>query len=155
MLSDPQEEKDVREMATDELNQALIQQQNLQNLLFKSLLPKDDADARDCILEVRAGQFTFYSLFYFILIQQLFILILLINRYRGRRGFSICHGHFQNVQQIQNTPFLLPKLCTYPFINHYTLRKQNGFHNLGFTGTRNSRTKVDGNLMLFKLWSLI
>ncbi|KAF3340488.1 Peptide chain release factor 1 [Carex littledalei] len=55
MVSDPQEETDVRQMATDELNQALIQQQSLQNLLFKSLLPKDDADARDCILEVRAG----------------------------------------------------------------------------------------------------
>lgn len=45
----------MQAMANEELDQALKEEQNLHNLLLKSLLPKDDADERDCILEVRAG----------------------------------------------------------------------------------------------------
>ncbi|PWA72864.1 hypothetical protein CTI12_AA266370 [Artemisia annua] len=45
----------MQAMANEELDQALKVEQNLHNLLLKSLLPKDDADERDCILEVRAG----------------------------------------------------------------------------------------------------
>ncbi|KAJ4807523.1 Peptide chain release factor 1 [Rhynchospora pubera] len=55
MASNPQEDNDLRDMATDELNQALKQLNSLQHKLFKSLLPRDDADERGCILEVRAG----------------------------------------------------------------------------------------------------
>ncbi|KAJ7973138.1 Peptide chain release factor 1-like protein [Quillaja saponaria] len=32
------------------------EERRIQNLLLKSLLPKDDADERDSILEVRAGK---------------------------------------------------------------------------------------------------
>lgn len=45
-------------MATEELDQAIEEESRLQKLLLKSLLPKDDADDRDCILEVRAGTMT-------------------------------------------------------------------------------------------------
>ncbi|KAK9075668.1 hypothetical protein SSX86_003994 [Deinandra increscens subsp. villosa] len=54
-LFDDEEYKDMQAMAYEELEQALKDEQNLHNLLLKSLLPKDDADVRDCILEVRAG----------------------------------------------------------------------------------------------------
>lgn len=50
------EEKDMVDMATEELSQAVEEEKRLQGLLLKSLLPKDDADERDCILEVRAGK---------------------------------------------------------------------------------------------------
>ncbi|GJX09588.1 peptide chain release factor 1 isoform X2 [Tanacetum coccineum] len=55
LVTDCQEDKDMQAMANEELDQALKEEQNLHNLLLKSLLPKDDADERDCILEVRAG----------------------------------------------------------------------------------------------------
>ncbi|XP_072958863.1 peptide chain release factor 1, mitochondrial isoform X1 [Typha angustifolia] len=55
LMSDSLEEKDMREMAAEELAEAVEEEKRLQHLLFKSLLPKDDADERDCILEVRAG----------------------------------------------------------------------------------------------------
>ncbi|KAK2649804.1 hypothetical protein Ddye_017293 [Dipteronia dyeriana] len=47
--------KDMLDMANDELGQAIDEEKRLQSLLLKSLLPKDDADERGCILEVRAG----------------------------------------------------------------------------------------------------
>ncbi|XP_024967004.1 uncharacterized protein LOC112506907 isoform X1 [Cynara cardunculus var. scolymus] len=55
LMADCQEDKDLQAMACEELQQALKEEQCLHNLLLKSLLPKDDADERDCILEVRAG----------------------------------------------------------------------------------------------------
>nr|GEU50942.1 peptide chain release factor 1 isoform X2 [Tanacetum cinerariifolium] len=55
LVTECQEDKDMQAMANEELDQALKEEQNLHNLLLKSLLPKDDADERDCILEVRAG----------------------------------------------------------------------------------------------------
>ncbi|KAJ0472066.1 putative peptide chain release factor class I [Helianthus annuus] len=54
-MGDCEEDKDMQAMAYEELEQALKEEQKLHNLLLKSLLPKDDADVRDCILEVRAG----------------------------------------------------------------------------------------------------
>lgn len=45
----------MREMAADELGQASQEEERLRYMLLKSLLPKDDVDERDCILEVRAG----------------------------------------------------------------------------------------------------
>lgn len=42
-------------MAIEEFDVAVEEQKRLQHLLLKALLPKDDADEKDCILEVRAG----------------------------------------------------------------------------------------------------
>lgn len=55
MIADAQEDKDMREMASLELGEVSEQENRLRSLLLKSLLPRDDADERDCILEVRAG----------------------------------------------------------------------------------------------------
>ncbi|KAJ6823864.1 uncharacterized protein M6B38_127895 [Iris pallida] len=55
LMSDCHEDKDMREMAAEELVEAVEEEKRLQHLLLKLLLPKDDADERDCILEVRAG----------------------------------------------------------------------------------------------------
>ncbi|KAE8697984.1 RAD-like 6 [Hibiscus syriacus] len=45
------DDKDMLEMATEDLHKALEEEKRPQNLLLKSLLPGDDADQRDCILE--------------------------------------------------------------------------------------------------------
>ncbi|KAJ0113067.1 uncharacterized protein LOC116138869 isoform X1 [Pistacia vera] len=55
LMAECPEDKDMLDMATEELNPAVEEEKKLQSLLLKSLLPKDDADERDCILEVRAG----------------------------------------------------------------------------------------------------
>ncbi|GMH30819.1 hypothetical protein Nepgr_032662 [Nepenthes gracilis] len=49
------EDRDILNMAAEEFGEATEEERRLQSLLLKSLLPKDDADERDCILEVRAG----------------------------------------------------------------------------------------------------
>ncbi|KAK6941141.1 Peptide chain release factor [Dillenia turbinata] len=49
------DDKDMYDMAAEELEQAMVDEKRLQSLLLRSLLPKDVADERDCILEVRAG----------------------------------------------------------------------------------------------------
>ncbi|XP_014494913.1 uncharacterized protein LOC106756827 isoform X1 [Vigna radiata var. radiata] len=55
LMTECSEDKDMLNMATEEMGQAIEEERRLQNLLLKSLLPKDDANERDCILEVRAG----------------------------------------------------------------------------------------------------
>ncbi|KZV58419.1 Peptide chain release factor [Dorcoceras hygrometricum] len=55
MIAESQDDRDMQEMASQDLGQASKEERRLQYLLLKSLLPKDDADERDCILEVRAG----------------------------------------------------------------------------------------------------
>ncbi|RVW12538.1 Peptide chain release factor 1 [Vitis vinifera] len=55
LMAECSEDKDMLNMAAEELGQAAEEEKRLQNLLLKSLLPKDEADERDCILEVRAG----------------------------------------------------------------------------------------------------
>lgn len=55
-MTECSEDKDMLNMATEEIGQAIEEERKLQNMLLKSLLPKDDADERDCILEVRAGK---------------------------------------------------------------------------------------------------
>ncbi|CAN6462859.1 unnamed protein product [Victoria cruziana] len=55
LIAECMEDKDMQEMARKELDEANESVKELQSLLLKSLLPKDDADERDCILEVRAG----------------------------------------------------------------------------------------------------
>lgn len=55
LVTNSLEEKDMREMAAEELLEAIEEEKGLQHVLFRSLLPKDEADERDCILEVRAG----------------------------------------------------------------------------------------------------
>jgi hypothetical protein len=49
------EDRYMREMAAEELLEAAEEEKRLQHELFRSLLPKDEADERDCIPEVRAG----------------------------------------------------------------------------------------------------
>lgn len=55
LMTECSEDRDMLSMATEEMGQAIEEERRLQNLLLKSLLPRDDADERDCILEVRAG----------------------------------------------------------------------------------------------------
>ncbi|KAH9318745.1 hypothetical protein KI387_020514, partial [Taxus chinensis] len=55
MESDCFEEREMRDLAAAELPVMLEEERNLQYKLLQCLLPKDDANARDCILEVRAG----------------------------------------------------------------------------------------------------
>lgn len=55
LIAECVDEKDMLKMAYEELDQAVEEEKRLQMLLLKSLLPKDDADERDSILEVRAG----------------------------------------------------------------------------------------------------
>ncbi|XP_020598670.1 uncharacterized protein LOC110038238 [Phalaenopsis equestris] len=55
LMSDCSEDKDMCDIASEELAEAVEEEERLLHLLLKSLLPKDDADERDCILEVRAG----------------------------------------------------------------------------------------------------
>nr|GMD68850.1 peptide chain release factor 1 isoform X1 [Ipomoea batatas] len=55
VISECQDDKEMQKMASEELSQAIEGEKRLQYLLLKSLLPKDDADERNCILEVRAG----------------------------------------------------------------------------------------------------
>ncbi|XP_043723208.1 peptide chain release factor 1, mitochondrial [Telopea speciosissima] len=55
LLAECREDKAMCDMVAEELSEALGEEKRLQHLLLKALLPKDDADERDCILEVRAG----------------------------------------------------------------------------------------------------
>ncbi|GAB2213946.1 hypothetical protein Drorol1_Dr00018273 [Drosera rotundifolia] len=55
LLTDSSEDRDLINVASEELGAAIVDERELQKQLLKSLLPKDDADERDCILEVRAG----------------------------------------------------------------------------------------------------
>ncbi|PIN08452.1 Mitochondrial polypeptide chain release factor [Handroanthus impetiginosus] len=55
LITETQDDKDMHQMAAEELRQASEDEKCLRYLLLKSLLPKDEADERDCILEVRAG----------------------------------------------------------------------------------------------------
>ena len=55
LMAECPHDKDMLDMATEDLGQAIEEEKRLQSLLLKSLLPKDDADERDSILEVRAG----------------------------------------------------------------------------------------------------
>lgn len=56
VIAESQDDRDMKEMASEELVHATEEEKKLQSLLLKTLLPKDDADERDCILEVRAGK---------------------------------------------------------------------------------------------------
>lgn len=49
------DDKDMLNMAIEELELGLEEEKRLHSVLLKALLPKDDADDRDCIIEVRAG----------------------------------------------------------------------------------------------------
>ena len=55
-MTNSAEEKDMLEMAAEELLEGVEEEKRLQHALFRTLLPKDEADERDCILEVRAGK---------------------------------------------------------------------------------------------------
>ncbi|XP_062180722.1 peptide chain release factor 1, mitochondrial-like isoform X2 [Phragmites australis] len=51
LVTNAREEKDMREMAAEELLEAVKEEKRLQHELFRSLLPKDEADESNCILE--------------------------------------------------------------------------------------------------------
>ncbi|XP_028548807.1 uncharacterized protein LOC110099190 isoform X2 [Dendrobium catenatum] len=51
LMSDCSEDKDMRDMASEELAEAFEEEKRLFHSLLKLLLPKDEADERDCILE--------------------------------------------------------------------------------------------------------
>ncbi|KAJ8420419.1 hypothetical protein Cgig2_011965 [Carnegiea gigantea] len=55
LMDEYSEDKDMLDMTSEELGMVIGEERRLQMSLLKSLLPKDDADERDCILEVRAG----------------------------------------------------------------------------------------------------
>ncbi|EOA27205.1 hypothetical protein CARUB_v10023316mg [Capsella rubella] len=55
LVSECSDDRDMLDMVVSELDEAMEEEKRLQTLLLKSLLPKDEADERDCILEVRAG----------------------------------------------------------------------------------------------------
>ncbi|KAG7570777.1 Peptide chain release factor class I/class II [Arabidopsis thaliana x Arabidopsis arenosa] len=55
LVSESSDDRDMLDMAVSELDEAVEEEKRLQTLLLKALLPKDEADERDCILEVRAG----------------------------------------------------------------------------------------------------
>lgn len=56
MIDESPDDREMLDMVTEELGQAIEEEKRLQKLLLKSLLPRDDADERDSILEVRAGK---------------------------------------------------------------------------------------------------
>ena len=55
LVSDPSEEKDLQELALEELSQQQEEQKFLEASLQRLLLPKDPNDQRNVILEIRAG----------------------------------------------------------------------------------------------------
>lgn len=55
MMDENVEDRDMLDMVTEELDEAVKEEKRLQQLLLQSLLPRDDADERGSILEVRAG----------------------------------------------------------------------------------------------------
>ncbi|XP_051151942.1 peptide chain release factor 1, mitochondrial [Andrographis paniculata] len=55
LIDEAQDDKEMQQMASEEFEQAATEEKRLRYSLLKSLLPKDEADERDCILEVRAG----------------------------------------------------------------------------------------------------
>lgn len=52
LMDEYSEDKDMIDMTSEELGKVIGEERRLQMSLLKSLLPKDDADERDCILEV-------------------------------------------------------------------------------------------------------
>lgn len=96
LIDECSQEKDMLDMVTTELDQAIQEETRLHNLLLKSLLPKDDADERDCILEVRAGIKRLPNKFYSIaclLFLFIFYMIKDFIRNGWGRGFFVCNGH--------------------------------------------------------------
>ncbi|XP_074315972.1 peptide chain release factor 1, mitochondrial isoform X5 [Silene latifolia] len=55
LMTECTEDKEMFDMANEELFHAIEEEKKLRMSLLKLLLPKDDADERGCILEVRAG----------------------------------------------------------------------------------------------------
>ncbi|KAJ7533592.1 hypothetical protein O6H91_13G056400 [Diphasiastrum complanatum] len=55
VVDETSEEEEIRQMAADELKVAIREEVELQYEILLQLLPRDDADDRGCIMEVRAG----------------------------------------------------------------------------------------------------
>jgi len=55
LLSDPEQDKEMKDLAEEELTHAKTQLEHLEKEIKVLLLPKDEADAKNAIVEVRAG----------------------------------------------------------------------------------------------------
>ncbi|MEZ5667508.1 MAG: peptide chain release factor 1 [Alphaproteobacteria bacterium] len=55
ILDDPSSDSEMRELAEDEVHDARHRVEDLETRIRRLLIPKDEADARNAILEVRAG----------------------------------------------------------------------------------------------------
>ena len=55
LAQDPDGEEELVRLAAEELQTALAEKARLQQEIMLQLVPKDEADNRNCILEVRAG----------------------------------------------------------------------------------------------------
>lgn len=96
LIDECSQEKEMLDMVTTEMDQAMHEERRLHNLLLKSLLPKDDADERDCILEVRAGIKRLPNKFLFHCMSFIFLFFCMTKdfiRNWWRRGFFVCNGH--------------------------------------------------------------
>lgn len=54
-LFEEEKDKDLKEMAREEMNSLSARKPDLEAKLFLELLPKDPNDLKDCIMEIRAG----------------------------------------------------------------------------------------------------
>ena len=57
ILKESRDDMDMCKMANEELESAVEEEKEIQQELLLKMLPKDEADSRNCILEVRAGDF--------------------------------------------------------------------------------------------------
>jgi peptide chain release factor 1 len=62
ILKESRDDVDMCKMAKEELESAVEKEKEIQQELLLKMLPKDEADSRNCILEVRAGDFTGFIL---------------------------------------------------------------------------------------------
>ena len=56
ILKESRDDLDMCKMANEELESAVEEEKEIQQELLLKMLPKDEADSRNCILEVRAGE---------------------------------------------------------------------------------------------------
>ena len=69
ILKESKDDLDMCKMVNEELESAVEKEKDIQQELLLKMLPKDEADSRNCILEVRAGDITGFivKMVYFII----------------------------------------------------------------------------------------
>jgi len=112
LAADPKEEDDMRQLAREEAEQGEGDREGLLQAVLKCILPKDEADQRGCILEVRAGKplaATLHHALGFCNPLYLFVMLPMPHgiqynvsalsspccpwcRHWGRRGITVCYG---------------------------------------------------------------